>query len=171
MTILDDKQEQLLQAVKSVYEDVVPVLKKMEEDYEFAVYRAKKPIRDAVDAATNGKVPMSRIVSDATDFTYPQKLRAWLRPSDSLMERMIESDVPQQAAEVYAEDIESIRTVSRDPNTGEFSVSYQGHDFKVAAMGPDEEPWASADPDIPQGVYELIESKYPGFVVLDDDDD
>ena len=171
MAILDDKQEQLLQAVKAVYEDVVPVLKKMEEDYEYAVYRAKKPIRDAVEAATEGRVPMARIVSDATNFTYPQKLRLWLRPSDELMERMVETDVPQQAAEIYTEDIESIRTVSRDPSTGEFSVTYQGHDFRVAAMGPDEEPWASKEPDIPVGVYELIESKYPGFVALDEEDD
>lgn len=171
MTILNEKQEQLLETVKTTYADVVPVLKKMEEDYEYAVYRAKKPIRDAVDAALEGKVPMSRIVSEATDFTYPQKLRTWLRPSDELTNRLIENDVPQQAAEAYTEDIESIRTVSRDPSTGEFSVTYQGHDFKVAAMGPDEEPWASKEPDIPVGVYELIESKYPGFVVLEEEDD
>lgn len=170
MTILNEHQQQLLEAVKTTYADVVPVLKKMEEDYEYAVYRAKKPIRDAVDAALEGKVPLSRIVSEATDFTYPQKLRTWLRPSDELTDRLIENDVPQQAVDMYAEDIESIRTVSRDPSTGEFSVVYQGQDFKVAAMGPDEEPWASADPDIPQGVYELIASKYPGFVVLDDED-
>lgn len=171
MTILNEQQEQLLETVKTTYDDVVPVLKRMEEDYEYAVYRAKKPIRDAVDAALDGKVPMSRIVSEATDFNYPQKMRTWLRPSDELMDRLIENDVPQQAVDTYAEDIESIRTVSRDPSNGEFSVLYQGHDYKVAAMGPDEEPWASLEPGIPQGVYDLIQSKYPGFVALDDEED
>lgn len=171
MTILNEQQEQLLEVVKTTYADVVPVLNKMEEDYEYAVYRAKKPIRDAVDLALEGKVPLSRIVSDATDFKYPQKMRNWLRPSDNLLDRLVDTDVTQQAVEAYTEDIESIRTVSRDPSTGEFLVVYQGRDYTVSAMGSDVEPWATVEPDIPQGVYDLITSKYPGFVALEDDDE
>lgn len=171
MTILNDKQVQLLETVRTTYNDVIPVLKKMEDDYEYAVYRAKKPIRDAVDAATDGGVPLSRIVSEATDLTYPQKLRIWLRPSDDLLDRLVGDDVPLQASETYAENIESIETVSRSPHTGAFTATYGGSDYTVPAMGPDAEPWATREEDIPEGVYELIATKFPGFVVLDEDDD
>lgn len=170
MTNLNDRQEQLLETVRVTYNDVLPVLKKMEEDYEYAVYRAKKPIRDAVDAALEGRVPMARIVNDATDLGYAQKLKIWLRPSDDLVKRFEGQDVPVQAVEAYTEDIESIETVSRNPNTGEFKVMFGGDEYIVPAMGPDEEPWASEDPSVPEGVYQLIEKKYPGFVALGDDD-
>lgn len=171
MTNLNDRQEQLLETVRTTYDDVLPVLKRMQEDFEYATYRAKKPIRDAVDAALEGKVPMARIVNDATDLGYAQKLKVWLRPSDDLVKRLTEdTDVPIQATETYAEDIESIETVSRNPNNGEFRVMYGGEVYTVAAMGPDEEPWASTDGAVPQGAYDLISKKYPGFVVLEDDD-
>ena len=172
MTNLNDVQEQLLDAVKVAYADVIPVLKKMQDDYEYAVYRAKKPIRDAVSAAQDGRVPMARIVEDATDLRYAQKLKAWLQPSDSVVERVMEGgDVQLQAAEIYTEDIESIETVSRHPSTGVFTVAYKGDDYEVSAMGPDSEPWASRVESVPQGVYDLIQSRYPGFVILEDDDD
>ena len=172
MTNLNDVQEQLLDAVKVAYADVIPVLKKMQDDYEYAVYRAKKPIRDAVAAAQEGRGPMARIVEDATDLRYSQKLKAWLQPPESVVERVMEGgDVQLQAAEIYTEDIESIESVSRHPATGVFTVAYKGNDYEVSAMGPDSEPWAALDPSVPHGVYELIQLRYPGFVTLDDDDD
>lgn len=172
MTKLNDAQEQLLQAVKVAYDDVAPVLAKMEEDYEFAVYRAKKAVRDAVAAAQDGRVPMARITQEGTDLRYAQKLKAWLQPAESVVERVMDGgDVQLQAAEIYTEDIESIESVTRHPSTGVFAVSYKGGDYSVAAMGPDTEPWAPRDWSIPNGVYELIEARYPGFVVLDDDDE
>lgn len=172
MTKLNDTQEHLLRAVESAYQDVAPVLAKMEEDYEFAVYRAKKAVRDAVAAAQEGRVPMARITQDGTDLRYAQKLKAWLQPAESVVERVMEGgDVQLQAAEIYADDIESIESVTRHPGTGVFAVSYKGGDYSVAAMGPDAEPWAPRDMSIPEGVYLLIGERYPGFVVLDDDEE
>lgn len=169
MTVLNDRQTQLLETVKTTYDDVLPVLKKMEEDYEYAIYRAKKPIRDAVDAALDGSVPMARIVNDATDLGYAQKLKVWLRPSDDLVRRFEGKDVTLQATEAYAEDIESIVTVSRTPD-GVFNVMYEGEQYKITAMGPDTEPWATKEPQVPQGVYDLITTRYPGFVAMGEDD-
>lgn len=171
MTILNDTQEQLLTAVRNAYDDVTPILRNMHEDYEVSVYRAKKPIRDAVESATTGGVPLSRIVSEATDLKYPQRLKAWLRPSDVVVDRLITGDVQMEATDTYAEEINKIETVSRDPSNGKFTVVYLGSEYTVAALGPDSEPWATEDENIPKGVYTLIEKRYPGFAVIGDDDD
>lgn len=171
MTVLTDGQQQLLDSVREVYQGITPVIVRMETDYEQALYRAKKPVRDAIDLALDNGVPMARIVNEATDLGYPLKLKQWLAAPESLADPDDVEDVPEQAVEIYAEDIESIRTVTRDPRNGEFLVVFQGMDFKVPAMGPDSEPWAVADSEIPQGVYDLVTEKYPGFVVLGEDDD
>lgn len=171
MTILNDTQEQLLVAVKKAYEEVTPVIKKMEEEFEHAVYRAKQPVRDAVDTATDSRVPMSRIVSEATDLKYAQKLINWLKPSEAVAARLEDNSEAVQLTEEFTEEIESITTVHRDPSSGEISVLYQGMTFSVPSLGPDTEPWTTKDENIPPGVYKLIEDKYPGFAVLDEDED
>lgn len=172
MTKLNDVQQQLLDGVRTAFDDVAPVLKKMRDDYEYAVYRAKKPVRDAVVAAQEGTVPMARIVGDATDLRYAQKLKAWLQPAESVIDRVMEGGDAQLAAtEAYAEDIEAIESVTRHPSTGKFTVAYKGSEYTVSAMGPDEESWAAVEEGIPPGVYDLISERYPGFVVLDDEDE
>ena len=81
MTKLNDTQERVLQAVKATFADTLPVLQKMEEDYEYAVYRAKKPLREAVEDALENGVPLKRLALDAAGFKYPQELKLWLEPS------------------------------------------------------------------------------------------
>lgn len=171
MTKLNDTQERILQGVKDTFADILPVLQKMEEDYEYAVYRAKKPLRESVDDALANGVPLKRIAEDAAGFAYPQKLKLWLRPSDALMERLAGGDVVLQTADTFTEDIESIESVTRDPKTGVFHVTHRGGEYKVPALGPDEEPWSSREQSVPQAVYDLIAAKYPSYVVLDEEDD
>lgn len=171
MTLLNDEQEQLLNTVKVAYEDILPVLRRMEDEYEHAVYRAKKPIRDAVAAAQEGRVPMARIVEDATDLRYAQKLKAWLLPPEGVVERAMDGSAALvETPSIYAEAIESIETVSRNPKTGVFSVDLLGSEYLVPAMGPDAEPWAEREAGVPQEVYDLIKERYPGFVTLEEDD-
>lgn len=172
MTRLNDTQEQLLASVKIAYEDVTPVLKQMRDDYEYAVYRAKKAIRDAVVAAQEGGVPMSRIVTEATDLKYGQKLKAWLQPDESVIDRvMAGGDARLAASDTYEEELESIETVTRHPSTGKFNVTYKGNSYVVSAMGPDEDCWGAPEEGVPMGAYELITDRFPGFVLLEDDDD
>ena len=115
---------------------------------------------------------MSRIVADGTDLRYAQQLKAWLQPDPTVVERVLEGgDVQLQAADTYTEDIEKIKTVSRHPGTGVFTVMYNGTDYMVPAMGPDAEPWASHEEGIPDDVYHIIADKYHGFVVLKDDEE
>lgn len=170
MTKLNDMQERMLKAVKDTFEDVTPVLKKMENDYEYAVHRAKKPLRDIVEEALEAGVPLKRIAEDAAGFQYPQKLKLWLRPSDALLNRLSGGDVVLQTADTFTNDIESIESVIRSPKTGEFEVTYNGNEYVIEAIGPDEEPWSTREDSIPQGVYDLIAAKYPSYVVLEEDD-
>lgn len=171
MTILNEEQEQLLNTVKVAYEDILPVLRRMEDEYEHAVYRAKKSIRDAVAAAQDGRVPMARIVEDATDMRYAQKLKSWLLPPEAVVGRAMDESAAQvETPSIYAEAIESIETVSRNPKTGVFSVVYNDNEYTVTAMGPDAEPWAEREADVPQEVYDLIQGRFPGFVVLEEDE-
>lgn len=170
MTKLNDIQERSLQGAVDTFNSILPVLQKMEEDYEYAIYRAKKPLRDVVDEALANGVPLKRLAEDAAGFMYPQKLKAWLRPSDALVDRLSGGDIALQTAEAFITDIESIESVIRNPKTGEFDVSYKGESYVIPSMGPDEEPWCTEDPSVPAAVYHLISDKYPGFVALGDDD-
>ncbi len=169
MTKLNDTQERVLQAVKATFADTRPVLQKMEEDYEYAVYRAKKPLREAVEDALENGVPLKRLALEAAGFKYPQKLKLWLEPSEELLARL-SGDVVLQTSDQFADDVESIKTVVRNPKTGEFEVTYKGEFFSVSALGPDAEPWSSRDTTVPQGVYDLITDEYPAYVVLEEDD-
>ena len=169
MTKLNDTQERVLQSVKAAFADTLPVLQKMEEDYEYAVYRAKKPLREAVEDALENGVPLKRLSLEAAGFKYPQKLKLWLEPSEELLARL-NSDVTLQTSDQFADDVESIKTVVRNPKTGEFEVTYKGEFFSVSALGPDSEPWSSRDTTVPQGVYDLITEEYPAYVVLEEDD-
>lgn len=171
MTNLTKAQESLLEGVRKTYEDVTPILTRLQEEYEYADYRAKRPLRDAIDVAREAGVPMSRIVKEATEFTYPQALTRWLEPAPSVQDRLSapKTEEPQPETETFAEELEDIRTVVRDGSTGIFKVNYKGFDYEVRAIGPDEEPWTTREEDVPSGVYELIESEYPGFVVLEED--
>lgn len=171
MTILNETQEQLIVSVRANYDALSPVLAKMQEEYEYAVYRAKKPLRDAVDAAQEGGVPMSRIVSEGTDMRYAQKMKAWLLPAECVIERVLDGDVTTAANDTYTEVLETLTTVTRNASDGKFNVIYNGSQYDVAALGPDSDPWATEDSSIPPQVYELITEAYPGFVVLGEDDE
>ena len=65
MTKLNDIQERSLQGAVDTFNSILPVLQKMEEDYEYAIYRAKKPLRDVVDEALANGVPLKRLAEDA----------------------------------------------------------------------------------------------------------
>lgn len=171
MTILNEAQEQLLASVKTAYDDVTPVLKEMRDEYEFAVYRAKKAIRDAVVAAQDAGVPMSRIVAEATDMKYGQRLKAWLQPAECVVDRVMAGGAVLENTETYAEELNSIETVTRHPSTGKFKVTYDGSDYEVSAMGPDADCWGAQEPGVPEEVYELIKNRFPGFVLLEDDEE
>lgn len=171
MTILNENQEQMLVSVRTTYDDVLPVLMQMRDEYEYAVYLAKKPIRDVVEAAQEAGVPMARIVADGTDMQYAQKLKNWLQPTESVINRIMGGDAPISAVDTYSAVMESIETVTRNPSDGKFNVTYNGQEYTVPALGPDSEPWATEDAALPRGVYDLITERYPGFVVIGDEDE
>ena len=170
MTNLDDAQQALLDEVGKAYEAVKPALKKMRTDYEYAAHQAKNLVREAVEAAVGGGVPMSRITTEGTDFKYPQKFKAWLQPHEMVIEAMMDNTQIIDTT-VYADDIKSISLVTRDPSTGVFSVDFNGETFHVHALGSDREPWTTLDENIPEEVYAMISEDYPKFIVLEDDDD
>lgn len=171
MTNLNDHQEKLLRVVKETFDDVMPVLDKMKAEYEYAEYRAKKPLQEAVEQAIAGGVPMSRITKEGTNFTYPQKLTNWLATPQSVTDRLEGGDVALQATDTLEDGVSDIETVTRDPRTGAFKVWQGTRPYEVKAFGPDDAAWAEREENIPQVVYDLISDKYPDFVLLEPEDE
>lgn len=168
MAKLDEVQQGQLEAIELAYEQVQPVLEQLEQDYEYAVYRAKKSVTDLIQVALDNRVPMSR-VTEQLGFSYPMQLQRWMQLPEELKHRLEGGDQNLQAVETYTNEVESIQAVIRNPKTGEMEVTYQGKQYNVRAIGPDDSPWAARDESIPYGVYDLIVESYPGFVVLEND--
>lgn len=170
MTRMNNTQEALLDAVKAANRELMPVLQKLEDDYEFAVYTAKRGLRDAIDNATAGGVPMRRITEDGTGFQYPQKLKNFLRPSDRLAHRLVAGETGGLEESIFTETVETIEGVNRDPNTGDFTVFLRGHSYVVKSFGSGADIFSVRDQDIPDEVYTLIGEHNPGYVVMEEDD-
>lgn len=171
MTRMNSTQEALLDAVKTTYRELMPVLQKLEDDYEFAVYTAKRGLRDAIDSATAGGVPMRRITEDGTGFQYPQKLKNFLRPSDRLAHRLVAGETGGLEESIFTETVESIEGVTRDPNTGDFTVFHKGDSYKVKSFGSGADIFSVRDSNVPDEVYAVIGEHHSGYVVMDDDEE
>lgn len=170
MANLNEKQKRLLENVRETYEQIRPQLTRLEEDYLFADFRAKAPVRDAIAAAEEAGVPLKRITEEGMGFTYPAKLRAWMQAPDAVVRRLMSGNVVEAASAAFEEVVDTIRTVTRDNTTGVFTVVYLGEEYNVPSFGPTDESWSTADPSVPQGVYDLIQSEYPTWVLLEADD-
>lgn len=169
MTILNEEQEHALEVAKEAFSAIFPVLEEMEAEYEYAVYRAKRPLQELVTQATELGVPASRLAKEAAGFPYPQKLDKWLEVPPSVLERL-EGDLVFSANDSYQDKLGEIETVTRNPKDGKITVQYLGETYVIAALGSDESPWAERDENIPLGVYDMIREKYPTFVDLGEDD-
>lgn len=170
MTNIDDGRGSLIRTVKDAYTSVQPALEQLLEDYEYAVYRAKKPVRDAVEAAVEAGIPMKKIVAEATDFSYQQKLTRWLAPPPTVAEKFEDEDEVFQATEQMKDTVDAVVTVARDERTGVVKVWHGTKTYEVTAIGPDSSLWAERDPSVPNKVYELILERYPDFVLLEDEE-
>lgn len=171
MANLNERQQRLLDAVRETNEQVAPVLQELEDDYQFALYQAKAPVREAILAAEDAGVPFSRIMKDGVGFTYPGKLRAWIQAPEAVVKRIMGSKLGAEPTTEFDTTVRKVGAVVRDPSTGEFSVSYLGDTYKVPSYGPAQECWSSADPEVPQGAYDLIQREYPSWVLLEDEED
>lgn len=172
MTNLSPAQEEMLANVGETYEEVARQIQATEDDYAYALYNLKTPVRDAVEHARNNGVPMNRIAPLCGNM-YAQKLNRWLSIDPGVLIRRATGEVrvTPTVREEVKEIIEHIETVTRNPQTGVFTVQYDGQTHKVQAYGPDEEAWASPEDTTPPEVYELIKDKHPGFVVVEDVED
>lgn len=169
MTKLNDTQAHLLEMVKDSYQAVLPVLDQLEAEYQYAVYRAKKAVQDAVSEALEAGVPMTQLSKEAAGFTYAQKLEKWLDPHPSVRDRL-DSDLTFSTADTYKDSLDQIEAVTRDAQTGKILVTYMGDQYTINAFGPDEAPWAERVDSVPLGVYDLIREKFTGFVDLGEED-
>ena len=171
MANLTEKQQRLLDAVRETYQQVAPALARLEEDYIHAEYRAKAPVRDAIQAAEEAGVPFKRITHEAIGFSYPGKLRDWIRTPEAVIQKILAGEAPLPKSTEFEDVVESVKTVVRNPSTGEFTVNHLGTTYSVMSFGPNQECWSSADPAIPQGVYDLIQEEFPTWVLLEDEED
>ena len=168
MAKLNERQARLLEAVKETYGQVKPSLEKLEFDYQSAEYRAKTPVRDAINAAVEAGVPYRRIAQEAMGFGYPQKLQLWLSAPDSLVQALMGGAVPVTE---FDSTVEEVKAVTREPTTGEFTVNYMEKTYKVPSYGPMNDCWTPADPSIPQGVYDVIQREFPQWTLLEDEEE
>lgn len=168
MTRLNEVQETMLQKMRQMFVSLTPVLEDLETEYDKADYLTKKPLRDAVTEARAAGIPMSTIVKDGTGFPYVKKLEQWLYPPEWKLERI--AALGDREGELHFEvDISSVEAVTR-LRTGEFEVLLNGDTYLVPAIGSELDIMADRDPDMPQEVYDLIETRHPGFVVLEEED-
>lgn len=180
MAKLDEKQQRLLLAVSETMAQVKPTLDTLSSDYLYADYRAKAPVRDAINAAQEAGVPFIRITEDGMDFSYPGKLREWMSAPDEVVQRLISggpdmltpsAPAPAAVAAKFDDAVEAVKTVTHDSASGVFTVNYFGRQFEVPSLGGSAMPWSSADPAIPQGVYDLIKKSFPMWELLEDEED
>lgn len=172
MTNLNEVQERLLASVAEVNAQIKPDLDRITEAYELAIYRAKTPVRDAVQAAREGKVPMNRILRDGMGMSYPGQYRQWNEPPAALVQV---TATPAAAPTVvvendFAEAALGVNTVVRNSANGIITVNYAGQEYQIASMGSAEDIWSSADPAVPQVVYDLIQERFPAWELLEDED-
>lgn len=171
MANLTEKQQRLLDAVRETYEQVAPALARLEEDYIHAEYRAKAPVRDAIQAAEEAGVPFKRITHEAIGFSYPGKLRDWIRTPEAVIQKIMAGEAPLPKSTEFEDAVESVKSVVRNPSTGEFTVSYLGNSYTVLSYGTAQECWSSPEAGVPQGVYEMIQEEFPTWILLEDEED
>ena len=166
--ILKDDQIKELETLKSVREQVEPQLLRIQREFEAALFRAKKPIIDAIHNCENVNIPRIRIAQEGMDISYTKKMDSWMSPPEHLAET--ESGmVTDPGSDVVVSP--PVRTVIRNPKTGVITVTFEGNEYSIPAIGPDHLPWASLDESIPNSVYDMVKETYPGFEVLDDEDE
>lgn len=170
MTKLDDTQERDLETIRQLFQANLPVLEKLRQEYEYAVYRAKKPIVDAIEEAREDGIPMRRITEISGLFKYPQQLEKWMAPDETVIARLEEGGQAAEVAETFSDQLDNAETVTRDARTGVISVHHFGTVYEVPAYGSEYDIWTPEDPEIPVEVYELIKDKFPGFVALGEED-
>lgn len=171
MTKLNDEQQGMVEAMRQLHEDLAPVLERMEDEYQYAMHLAKQPLRDAVEEAKAAGVPMSAITESGFGYGYPAKLMKWLYLDDETLVRLERKHEDVKLSAKLTEHVNSVESVIRDPKSGVFTVLYNSGEYKVSAIGSDNESWATWESHIPQGVYDLIAEKFPGFVVYKEDEE
>ena len=171
MAKLNDKQARLLASVRETRAQVDESLAKLEDDYIYADFRAKSPVRDAVQAALDAGVPYKRIAEEGMGFTYPAKLRAFLQAPDAVVRRLMDANPVVQAVETFEDTVEQVKSVTRDGGTGEITVVYKGLTYTVPSFGPAGEFWSSAVAEVPQAVYDLIQAEFPQWELLEEEEE
>lgn len=175
MTKLNGEQKQLLNDVRNAMNAVRPTLEKMEEEYDFAVYRAKGPVIAAINRARESKIPFSRIATEGLGLPYSSSAEKWLSPPEAAYEVALSvaqahsKDEGTELKEKLDETMESALTVTRNSFDGMFTVNLADGEYRVPSFGPDGEAWSRYDASIPDDVYATIEEHYPGYVVLRDE--
>ena len=175
MTLITDAQKKLVANIEREYMQAETKVRKLTDDYEYAVYLAKQGLRQAVAEAREQGVPMRRIASDGMGSQYPQQVDRYLSYPHSVTIRLAAAQRREEPEQVIPDEFEPeapvLYSVYRHDETGTFSVIWEGKNYEVRSFGPDSEAWTSREEDIPQQVYDLIIEKYPSFVVLDEDDE
>lgn len=170
MTRLNERQTRLLATVRETNEQIQPTLDKLNLEYEIASYKAKAPVREAIEAAIEDGVPFSRVMREGMGFTYPGKLKEWMQMPESMAKHIMNQDLVEATATEFDSTVADAAVVTRDDTTGVFSVVYRGEKHEVKSYGSDGDFWSSADASIPQAVYDLIREEFPSWVLLEDED-
>lgn len=177
MVTLDGGQLALLEEVAKAYRDLEDPLKELQKRYRITEFRMKRKVIQAVENARDAKVPLARILKEMGEVNYPAALERWMAPPEGLEAEPVEAeteftdDAVEALNAVEALAYRETPPVVRDVRTGMLTVLWDEKEYKVLAMGPESDLWASREDGTPQEVYDLIKQTYPSFVVLEDDDD
>lgn len=178
MVTLDGGQLALLEEVAKAYRDLEDPLKELQKRYRITEFRMKRKVIQAIENARGAKVPVARILKELGEVNYPAALERWMTPPEGLEAgpgeaeaELTDDDAEEALSAVEALAQRETPPVVRDVRTGMLTVLWDGKDYKVLAMGPESDLWATREDDTPQEVYDLIKQTYPSFVVLEDDDD
>lgn len=171
MAKLSERQQRLLDTVKETRSQIEGPLRTLADDYEYAEFRAKAPVRDAIEEAEKGGVPIKRITEEGMGFTYPAKLRAWVQAPESVVRRLMQGTFSAPLNVGFEEVVASVTAVSRDDSTGRFSVMLDGVQHTVDSYGPPSEPWSEPNSAIPQSVYDLIKKEFPQWELIEDEEE
>ena len=178
MVTLDGGQLALLDEVAKAYRDLEEPLKELQKRYRITEFRMKRKVIQAVENARDAKVPLARILKEMGEVNYPAALERWMTPPEGMEPGLeeVEAGFTDDDAEEALNAVEALAhretpPVVRDARTGMLTVLWDEREYKVLAMGPESDLWASREDGTAQEVYDLIKQTYPSFVVLDDDDD
>lgn len=177
MVTLDGGQLALLEEVAKAYRDLEDPLKELQKRYRITEFRMKRKVIQAIENARGAKVPVARILKEMGEVNYPAALERWMTPPEGMEAEPVEAeteftdDAVEALNAVEALAHRETPPVVRDARTGMLTVLWDEKEYKVLAMGPESDLWASREDGTPQEVYDLIKQTYPSFVVLDDDDD